>query len=54
MAVQWLGLGAFTARVQVQFPGWGTKISQAVKLPKKKKKKRNREREDYRYFSIFK
>ena len=32
LAVQWLGLGVFTAMAQIQslIPGWGTKIPQAV------------------------
>ena len=30
LAVQWLGLHPFTAKNPGSFPGWGTKIPQAV------------------------
>ena len=30
LAVQWLGLHAFTAKGPSSIPGWGTKIPQAV------------------------
>ena len=36
--VQWVGLGAFTARTSL-IPGWGTKIPQAMWHGQKKKKK---------------
>ena len=39
LAVQWLGLGAFTAGDPGLIPGWGTKILQAMRLGQKKKKK---------------
>jgi len=32
LAVQWLGLGAFTAGALGSIPGWGTKIPQAARL----------------------
>ena len=37
LAVQWLGLGAFTAQGLGSIPGWGTKIPEAthVAWPKK-------------------
>ena len=38
LAVQWLGLGAFTAEGPGSIPGWGTKIPQAVWCRQKKKK----------------
>ena len=38
LAVQWLGLGAFTARVPVSILDWGTKISQAEWRSQKKTK----------------
>ena len=34
LAVQWLGLGAFTAEGTGSIPGWGTKKLQAVVRPK--------------------
>jgi len=40
LAVQWLGLGTFTAEGLGSFPGWGTKIlSKLCSTVKKKKKK---------------
>ena len=39
LAVQWLGLGAFTAKGQGSIPSWGTKIPQAAWLGQKKKKR---------------
>ena len=41
LAVQWLGLGAFTAGAQGSIPGWGTKIPHVAQhsQPEKKKKK---------------
>ena len=38
LAVQWLGLSAFTAEDLGSIPGWGTKIPQAVQCGQKKKK----------------
>ena len=38
LAVQWLGLSAFTVEVPGSIPGQGTKISQAMLCGKKKKK----------------
>ena len=38
-AVQWLGLGAFTARGVGSIPGWGTKIPQAMQCGQKTKTK---------------
>ena len=43
LAVQWLGLGAFTAMSPGSIPGQGTKIPQASQHSQKKKKKRERE-----------
>ena len=37
LAVQWLGLGAFTVTGRGSIPGWGTKIPQAVWLSQRKK-----------------
>ena len=37
LAVQWLGLGAFTAVVLGSIPDWGTEILQAMQAAKKKK-----------------
>ena len=39
LAVQWLGLGAFTAESPVSIPGQGTEIPQATQRSQKKKKK---------------
>ena len=39
LAVQWLGLRAFTAGGTGSIPGQGTKIPHAMVRPKKKKKK---------------
>ena len=39
LAVQWLGLRAFTAKGWVSIPGQGTKIPQAAHCSQKKKKK---------------
>ena len=39
LAVQWLGLSAFTARDLSSIPGLGTKIPRATSLSKKKKEK---------------
>ena len=38
LAVQWLGLGTFTAVALGSIPGWGTKILQDMKHSQKKKK----------------
>ena len=38
LAVQWLGLSAFTAEDLGSIPGWGTKIPQAVQCGQKEKK----------------
>lgn len=38
LAVQWLGLGAYTARGLGSIPGQGTNILQAVKYGQKKRK----------------
>jgi len=38
LVVQWLGLAAFTARVPVSIPDWGTKISLAEWHSQKKNK----------------
>ena len=38
LAVQWLGLGAFTAVGPGSIPGWGTKIPQALGQKTKKHK----------------
>ena len=44
LAVQWLGLGAFTAVGLGSIPGWGTKILQLRPMwHSRKKKKRERE-----------
>ena len=40
LAVQWLGLGTFTAKVPGSIPGQGTKIPQAKSLGQKRKKKK--------------
>ena len=40
LAVQWLGLPAFTAEGLSLIPGWGSKIPQAVGPKKEKKKKK--------------
>ena len=37
LAVQWLGLCAFTAEGLGSIPDWGTKISQATRHSQKKK-----------------
>ena len=39
LAVQWLGLGTFTAEGTGGIPGWGTKTPQPVWCSQKKKKK---------------
>ena len=39
LAVQWLGLCAFTAEGTGSIPGWGTKMPQAAQCGQKKKKK---------------
>ena len=45
LAVQWLGLGAPTARAWVLSLLWGTKIPQAAwHSPKKKEREREREK----------
>ena len=41
LAIQWLGLGTFTAEGLGSIPGGGTKISQAMWSSKKKKEKKN-------------
>ena len=41
LALQWLGLGAFTAVCLGSIPGWGTKISQATRCSQKKKEYMN-------------
>ena len=38
LAVLWLGLSPVTAKRPGSIPGWGTKIPQAVVLPKKRKR----------------
>ena len=38
LAVQWLGLGTFTAEGLGSFPGWGTKILSKLCSTVKKKK----------------
>ena len=38
LAVQWLGLRAFTDKSLGSIPGWGTKISQDTRCGQKKKK----------------
>ena len=40
LAVQWLGLCAFTAEGAGSVPGWRTKIPQATRHSQKKKKKK--------------
>ena len=51
LAVQWLGLRAFTAEGVVSIPVWGTKIPQAMRHGQREKKniyiyiERERERE---------
>ena len=46
LAVQWLGLGAFTARAQVRIPGQGTETpTSCAAWPKKKRKKEKLETE---------
>ena len=40
LAVQWLGLHAFTARALGSIPGRGTKIPQATRRSQKKKEKK--------------
>ena len=42
LAVQWLGLGTFTAKVPGSIPVQGTKIPQAKSLGQKRKKKKKR------------
>ena len=42
MAVQWLGLCAFTAEGWGSIPGQGTKIPQAKRYGQKKKKKKKK------------
>ena len=39
LAVQWLGLRAFTSEGLGSIPGWGTNIPEAVWYSQKKKKK---------------
>ena len=41
LAVQWLGLHAFTAEGPGSIQGWGTKIPQAMQCGQKKKKREN-------------
>ena len=41
LAVQWLGLCAFTAEGPGSIHGWGTKITQVSECGEKKKKKKN-------------
>ena len=43
LAVQWLGLSAFTAEVPGSIPGQGTKIPQAVQCGKNKTKQKQNE-----------
>ena len=40
LAVQWLGLHAFTAKGPGSIPGWGTKIPQALQSKKPPKNKK--------------
>ena len=47
LAVQWLGLGAFTAVDPGSIPGWGTKILQAAWGGQKKKKERKRKKKGH-------
>ena len=42
LAVQWLGLSAFTARAQVPSLVGGTRILQAVQVAKKRKRKKKK------------
>ena len=44
LAVQWLGLHAFTAKGAGSIPGWGTKIPQAAPGGQKRKKKIGKEK----------
>ena len=46
--VQWLGLGAFTAKGPGSIPGWGTKNPQATWCGQKKKKKKELGPKTYR------
>ena len=53
LAVQWLGLGAFTAGAQGSIPGWGTKIPHdAQHSQTEKKKQQKKEPQDQRYFHL--
>ena len=42
LAVQWLGLHAFTAEGEGSIPGWGTRVPKAAWCRKKKKPKHNK------------
>ena len=42
LAVQWLGLGAFTAGAQGSIPGWGTKIPHDAQHSQTEKKKQQK------------
>ena len=46
LAVQWLGLYAFTAEGPGSIPGWGTKIPQATRPKKRTKKKKREEKQE--------
>ena len=47
--VQWLGLGAFTARTWGLIPGWGTKVPQAVSYGQKTNKPTKKEKKEKLY-----
>ena len=51
LAVQWLGLGTFTAEGLGSFPGWGTKILSKLCSTVKKKKKKNTQKN--RKYAVF-
>ena len=53
LAVQWLGLGAFTAEGPGSIPGWGAKIPQAVQRGQFKKKKNSKGQSSFLFFLIF-
>ena len=44
LAVQWLGLHAFTAEGPGSIPDWGTKIPQAARHSQKKKSEKKKKR----------
>ena len=47
-AVQWLGLGTFTAEAPGSIPGWGTKIPRAMERAREGERERERGREGER------